>query len=205
MNVKEALEELSKEEKRKFAQSIDLIVNLKGLDLRRENINLIVNIPHKIKDKQVCGFLDKESDLLNTIAKIDFPKYKDKKSLKNLIKQYDFFIAAAPLMPSVATTFGKILGPAGKMPSPQLGIIFQETPEIIKQELSKISKSIKIRVKEASIKVSIGNEKMKQEEIIENLKTVYQAITNALPKKIDNIRSAMVKLTMSKPIKIEVN
>lgn len=204
MNAKSALEELAKEEKRKFVQSVDLIVNLKSIDLRKENINMVVNVPHKLKDKKVCGFLEKKLDIINTITKADFPKYKDKKSLKNLIKQYDFFIATAPLMPAVATTFGKVLGPAGKMPSPQLGIIQKETQEAIKEELDKISKSIKIRVKEASIKTSIGNEKMKQEELIENIKAAYDGIINALPKKKDNIRNIMIKFTMSKPLKVEV-
>ncbi len=205
MNVKSALEELAKEEKRKFAQSIDLIVNLKGLDLRKENISAIINVPHIVKEKKVCGFLDKKSDLLQTISKLEFPLYKDKKPLKNLIKNYDFFIAAAPLMPSVATTFGKILGPAGKMPSPQLGIIMHETPEAIKNELTKISRSLKIRVKEASVKISVAKENMKQEEIIENIQAVYNGIANALPKKKDNIKSVMLKLTMSKPIRVEIN
>ena len=152
MDIKSALEELSKEKKRKFTQSLDLILNLKGLDLRRENISAVFTIPYKLKEKNVCGFLENKSDLITTITKPDFAKYKDKKALKNLIKKYDFFIAAAPLMPSIASTFGKILGPAGKMPSPQLGIIQKESPELIEQELEKISKSIKVRIKEASIK-----------------------------------------------------
>lgn len=204
MNAKSALEELAKEEKRKFVQSVDLIVNLKGIDLRKENINMVVNVPYKLKDKKVCGFLEKKSDLINTITKADFLKYREKKSLKSLVKEYDFFIAVATLMPAVATTFGKVLGPAGKMPSPQLGIIQKETQETVEQELDKISKSIKIRVKEASIKTSIGNEKMKQEELIDNIKSAYDGIINALPKKKDNIRSIMIKLTMSKPLKVEV-
>lgn len=205
MEIKQALEELSKEKKRKFVQTIDLIVNLKGIDLKRENITFIANVPNKIKEKKVCGFLDKKSNLVDTILKADFQKYKDKKILKGLVKKYDFFISAAPLMPSVAATFGKVLGPAGKMPSPQLGIIQHETEEAMKNELSKISKAIKIRVKEASIKISIAKENMKQEEIIENLKAVFNAIINALPKKKDNVRNTLIKLTMSKPIKLELS
>ncbi len=205
MEIKQVLEELSKEKKRKFVQTIDLIVNLKGIDLKRENITFIANVPNKIKEKKVCGFLDKKSSLVDTILKADFQKYKDKKILKGLVKKYDFFISAAPLMPSVAATFGKVLGPAGKMPSPQLGIIQQETEEAMKNELSKISKAIKIRVKEASIKISIAKENMKQDEVIENLRAVYNTVLNALPKKKDNIKNTLIKLTMSKPIKLELS
>lgn len=204
MDAKQALIELRKEEKRKFSQSVDAIINLKGLDLRRDNINIVLSIPHKIKDKKVCGFLNAKSKLMNTITKPEFPKYKEKNALKKLVKEYDFFIAAAPLMPLVATTFGKVLGPAGKMPSPQLGILPTENDEAINSTLEKISKSLKIRVKEASIKISIGNESMPDEQIIENFNVLYNGVVNALPKKKENVRNIMLKFTMSKPIKLGI-
>jgi len=204
MEIKQALAELRKLEKRKFDQSIDLLISLKGIDPKKDNIATIVNIPNKIKDKKVCGFLDKKTEIVKTISKLDFPKYKDKKALKNLVKEYDFFIAAAPLMPAVATTFGKVLGPAGKMPSPQLGILPVEDENAIRNLLERISKSIKLRVKEAAIKVSVGKESMSDEQIIANASAVYSGLVNALPVKKDNVRKVMIKLTMSKPIQVEI-
>ena len=204
MRIKEALEQLRKEKKRKFDQTIDIIVNLKGVDIRKANISAVLSVPHKVKEKKVCGFLNKKNDLIKAIAQPEFSKYKDKKELKNLVKDYDFFIAIPELMPSVATAFGKVLGPAGKMPSPQLGIIPNEEESSIKAVLDKISKSVKIRAKEASIKLSVAKENMKDEEIIENFDTIYNGIVNALPNKNENVKSVMIKLTMSKPIKLEI-
>lgn len=204
MQLKEAIQELKKSEKKKFDQSIDLIVNLKGLDLRKDNISTIVAIPHKVKDKKVCGFLNVKSDLVTTVTKLDFPKYKEKKDLKNLIKSYDFFIASAALMPSVATTFGKILGPTGKMPSPQLGIVTAEDAATIKATLDKISKSVKIRLKENSVKISVGKQSMSDSDLEENIKAIYSGLVNVLPVKKDNVKSVMIKLTMSKPTKVEM-
>lgn len=204
MELKQALAELRKQEKCNFEQSIDLIINLKGIDVKRDNIATIVNIPHKVKDKKVCGFLTKKSDLIRTVTQPDFPKYKDKKSLKMLVKEYDFFIAAAPLMPSVATTFGKVLGPSGKMPSPQLGVLMKEDDTSIKQLLEKISTSVKIRVKEPSVKVPIGKESMNDEQILANILAVYQGLVNALPTKKDNVKNVMLKTTMGKPLVVEV-
>jgi len=126
MELKQALEELRKSKKRKFDQTVDLVINLKGINLKKDNIALVINIPHKVKAKKVCGFLTQKNDLLHTITKPEFQKYKDPKTLKTLVDEFDFFIAHASLMPSVATTFGKALGPVGKMPSPQLGVITQE-------------------------------------------------------------------------------
>jgi large subunit ribosomal protein L1 len=204
MELKQALEELRKNEKRKFEQSIDLLVSLKGIDPKKDNITTIVSIPNKIKDKKICGFLTKKSDIVKTITNLDFPKYKDKKALKNLVKEFDFFIAAAPLMPAVATTFGKVLGPSGKMPSPQMGILPSEDEGAIRALTDRIAKSMKIKVKEAAVKASIGKESMTDEQIIANITAVYNGIVNALPVKKDNVKKVMIKLTMSKPIKVEM-
>jgi large subunit ribosomal protein L1 len=204
MELKEALSELRKNEKRKFDQTIDLLVSLKGIDLRKDNISLVSTIPHKIREKKVCGFLEQKSDLVKTVTKPEFDKYKDKKALKLLVRDYDFFIASAKLMPSVATTFGKALGPAGKMPSPQLGVIMQETPEAIKALLERISKSIKIRAKEPAIKVAIAKESMSDDHIIANIRAVFNDIINTLPAKKENVRKVMIKFTMSKPLVVEI-
>ncbi|MEK6854666.1 MAG: hypothetical protein AABX73_00400 [Nanoarchaeota archaeon] len=204
MNVQEALNELRKEEKRKFDQTLDLIINLRGMDVKKENINLIIVLPNKIKEKKVCGFLKSKSPLIPTITEPEFSKYKDKKALKNLVKNYDYFISLAQLMPSVATTFGKILGPVGKMPSPQLGVISEEKESAIREALEKIAVSTKIRIKEPSIKLMIGKESMKDQEIIENVEFFYKSLLNALPKKIENVKSVMIKFTMTKPIKLEI-
>ena len=204
MKLQETLVELRKNEKRKFNQSIDLIINLKGIDVKRDQINIIVNIPNKIKDKKVGAFLSVKSKTIDTITEIEFSKYKDKKSLKSLVKGYDYFIAAASLMPKVAAAFGKVLGPAGKMPTPQLGMITQETDAEIKKTIDKICTSIKIRLKESSFKLCVGKEDMADDKIIENIKAIYNAIENALPKKRENIRNIMLKMTMTKPIKTEI-
>ena len=204
MELKEALAELLKEKERKFKQTVDLIINLKGLDFRKTNISVIVPVPHKVKDKNVCAFLNAKSDLVPTITKPEFAKYNDKKALKNLVKQYDFFIAHAPLMPSVATTFGKVFGPAGKMPSPQLGVMMNDSADEIKNTLNKISKSAKIRIKEASVKIAVGKTDMKDSDIIENIKSIYDGLVQALPTQRDNVRNVLLKLTMTKPIEVQV-
>jgi len=195
---------LRKSKERKFDQTIDLIVNLRGVDIRKTNVSLVIDVPHKVRDKKVCGFLMGKNDLVKTITKPEFKKYADKAALRHLVEEYDFFIAHASLMPAVATTFGKALGPAGKMPSPQLGIITKEDADAIKPLLEKISKSVKIRAKEASLKIPVGKASMKDEDIIDNIKVIYKAIENALPTKKENVKNVLVKMTMSKPVGVEL-
>ncbi|MBS3099382.1 hypothetical protein J4462_04160 [Candidatus Pacearchaeota archaeon] len=204
MKLNEALAELRKEKERKFNQTVDLIINLRGVDMKRDQLNVIVKIPHKVKNKRVCGFMTEKSKIVDSITEVEFKKYSEKKALKNLINNYDFFIAVANLMPKVATTFGKVLGPAGKMPSPQLGVLMQENDKNIKDTLEKISTSLKIRMKEASIKVPIGKLKMEDSQIAENFNSVYKEIENALPKKKESVKNVLIKTTMGKPLRVEL-
>ena len=202
--LKKALDELRKDKKRNFNQTIDLIINLKKYDFKKNPLKLSVNLPHKIKDKRICAFFETENENVKTITQKEFKKYSDKAELKKLVKNFDFFIAQASLMPKVATVFGRFLGPVGKMPSPQLGVLMDANEKTINELKEKINSSIKIRTKEASIKLAIGKENMKDEEIIENILVVYDVILKSLPREKDNIKSVEIKYTMTKPQKISI-
>lgn len=202
--IKQALTELRKNPERKFNQSVDLIINLQKFDVKKEQVNLFVSVPYRVKDKKICAFLEMKSNNVDTITKSEFKKYSDKKELKNLVAKYDFFIGQASLMPLVATTFGRALGPAGKMPSPQLGIIINADDKVITELKNRINNSIKIRTKEPSIKVSVGRQNMKDEELTENIVTIYNAVLKVLTKGKDNIKNIEVKFTMTKPQKIKI-
>jgi len=208
MELKEQLEtalnELRKEKERKFDQSLDLIINLQKFDIKKNQVNLFVSIPHKIKEKKICAFLEIKNENVETITKTEFKKYSEKKELKKLARNYDFFIAQASLMPLVASTFGRVLGPTGKMPSPQLGILMNVDDKAIKELKTKINDSVKIRTKEPSIKISIGRSSMKNEELIENIMTVYNALLKAFTKGKENIKNIEIKFTMTKPQKIRI-
>ncbi len=196
--------EEKREKKRNFQQSIDLIVNLKEFEVKKHGFNTFVSVPHKVKDKKVAGFFEKESKIIASIKKDDFPRYKEKKDVKKLVSSYDFFVANAKLMPAVATVFGRVLGPAGKMPSPQLGILPNEEEAVIKSVVNKINSNVRIRVKEPSIKIAVAKESLKDEEISENALTVYRKILENLPKGIDNVRNVKIKMTMGKPVPVEI-
>lgn len=208
-NFEKALQIIRKQEEEKhkktnFDQSVDLIINLRDIDLKRTSLNFLIALPHKVKEKKVAGFLEKKSGIIDTITKLEFDNFKDKKSLKKLIKEYDFFIANAKLMPAVASTFGRVLGPAGKMPSPQMGVLTSEDENSIKRVMEKIDSVIKVRAKEPSIKLAIGKQSSKDEEIAENAFFVFDEILKNLPKQKENLKSVLIKFTMSKPVKVEI-
>lgn len=201
----EALKELRKTEKRNFDQTVDLAINLKKFDLKKTQLNLLVTLPHKVKEKRVCAFFEVNNDKVDTITPSEFKKYgTDRKKMKKLVKKYDFFIAQASVMPKVATTFGRYLGPENKMPSPQLGIVTNVTDKEVEELKKKINSSLKIRPKEHSVKVAIGKESMSDEKIVENALAVYNAVFKELPKDHENVKNIKLKFTMSKPQKITI-
>ena len=107
-------------------------------------------------------------------------------------------------MPKVATTFGRSLGPAGKMPSPQLGIIIYAEDKAISDLKNKVNNILKIKIKEASIKAPVGKQSMTDENLIENIMAVYGSLLKQLPRNKENIKNIEIKFTMTKPQKIKL-
>ncbi len=214
MNKQQVLETLknlrSISKKRKFKQTIDLIVNFKDLDLKKNNVDFFVSLPYfRGKNIKVCAIVDNElgnqaKELCGlVILKKDLEKYKeDLKLVKRVSKEYDFFIAQANLMGKIATVFGRILGPLGKMPNPKIGAVLPPVGQI-KPAVEKFKKLVRLMTKkEHIIKLCIGKEDMGDEEIAENIYFVYDQLVHHLPKGQGNIRDVLIKFTMSKPLKV---
>ena len=199
MEIKKALIELRKEKKRKFVQTVDLVMNLKNFDVRKEALNTFVEIPHG-SEKKLAAFFTKRSKLIDTITEEDFVKYKELKDIKKLAKKYDAFIAVAPMMGKIATKFGRVFGPMNRMPSPQAGIIPKEDEEMVKMMIEKMKKSIRVKNKEMAIKLPIGKEDMSDDEIAENVEAVIKNLTKVLPRGNDNVKEVLIKFTMTKPV-----
>ncbi|MFH1521453.1 MAG: hypothetical protein ABIF18_00685 [archaeon] len=201
MEIKEALIELRKEKKRKFVQTIDLVMNLKNFDVRKEALNTFIFVPHG-HEKKLAAFFTKRSKLIDTITEEDFVKYKEMKDIKKLAKKYDAFIAVAPMMGKVATKFGRVFGPMNRMPSPQCGIITQESEDAIKTMADKMNKAIRVKNKEMAIKLPIGKEDMSDEALSENITTAIKELEKKLPRGRDNVKEVLIKFTMTKPFTI---
>jgi large subunit ribosomal protein L1 len=217
MDKQKVIEALNKlfEQKgtRKFSQSVDLIINLKDIDLKKteQQLDIFVGLPYsRGRPVKICGFVGPE---LNDEAKKefdaafethDFPQFKDVPSkIKKLAEEYDFFVAQANVMPQVATVFGKVLGPRGKMPNPKAGCVVPPK-SALKPLKEKLSKSVRISAKTSlAIKLVIGKEDQKVDELVENILTIYNSVIGHTVQGKNNIRNVLLKLTMSKPVKVE--
>ncbi len=193
---------------RRFVQTWDLIINLKGIDLKKpENrFNFDVVLPSgRGKTTKVVIIADsmiseakKLADLVITKEELE-ELGKDKKKAKKLAKEYDYFFGEAPLMPLIGRFLGPVLGPRGKMPKP-----FPPKADL-KSIVDNARKSVRAVLKETPvISVPVGIETMKDEDIATNIEAVFNAIKERLPKGQNNIKSVMLKLTMGRPVKIKV-
>lgn len=201
-SIEEAIKKLREEKKRNFVQTVDLIINLQKIDIRKQPINTFIQLPYAI-EKRIAAFLTKKIGGVECILKEQFDSFKTNRDIRKLARKYDMFIAHASLMKDIAAKFGRTLGPSGKMPSPQLGVILKEDGETIKEVVDKMNKSIRVRTKERSIKIPIGKENMSDEQLKENFESALKSITEILPLKKDNIKNVLIKLTMSKPYEIK--
>ena len=211
-SIKKSINELKESsKKRNFNQTFDLIINLRGLNLKRpeEQLELFIQLPHpKGKPTKVCALVgidlkDQAKDIFDTTIFVeDFKKYQDKKIAKQLANSHDYFIAQANIMPKVAQTFGRILGPRGKMPNPKAGCVVPPKANL-KPLFEKLQKTIIAKAKvESVIKVAVGNITQSDEDIADNILAVFNIIKHKLPGELNNIKNILLKLSMSKPIKL---
>ncbi|MBI4176986.1 MAG: 50S ribosomal protein L1 [Candidatus Aenigmarchaeota archaeon] len=193
---------------KKFVQSWDLSVSLKEMDMKKPESKIsedfmLPNGPGKdltvavIADtiaQKVAGIADSviTKDQLATMG-------QNKKALKKIASDTDFFLSEISLMPLVGKQLGPVLAPRGKMPKPI-------PPNAdAKAIIDKAKKSVRIKLKDSPVvNVIIGNEKMEDAKIVENIDAVIEFLERKLPKGRDNLKNVTVKLTMGKPEKIKV-
>jgi large subunit ribosomal protein L1 len=210
-SIHKSLEELKKLPKKKFSQSYDFIINLKGVDLKTTPLDVSATLPFErgIKVK-IAAFVDqgalaeqaaKFCDLV--IKETELSKYADKKTAKKLAQDYDLFISQANLMPKVAAALGKYLGSKGKMPNPKMGCVVPPNANL-EALCKKLRYTVRLQAKKAlNLQCMVGKENQDDEQIAENILAVYHAVVKQLPQdENQNIKNVCLKLTMSKPVRI---
>jgi len=200
LDVIKELKEKSK--KRNFSQTFDLIVTLKEYDTKKAENKFTEDIvlPHgRGGDVEVVVFSDIIKDLdCKTLTSENINELsKKKRDIKKLVSGADFFLAEPKLMPLIGKSFGQFLAPRGKMPKLLTGNA--------KSLVENYKKSVRIRIKDSPVvQCLVGNEKMDDEKVVENINAVIKFLESKLPKGKHNFGKVMLKLTMSKPVKIEV-
>ena len=199
--VVESILEQSKKLDRKFKQSIDVVFNLKNIDLNipKNRVDEEIILPYgRGNEAKVALFASgelaikskKHVDLLIKPEEIE-DLSKDKKQFKKVADDHDFFIAEAPLMPTIGKTLGTVLGPRGKMPKPV-------PPQAdLTNMVKNLRNTVKVRSKSNKTFHTIaGNAEMSKDNIAENIDVIIKRVEGALERGRMNIGSVYIKTTM---------
>jgi large subunit ribosomal protein L1 len=211
--VKEALKKLKESsKKRKFAQTVDVIFILKYLQ-KTEKVDFFVDL-HQPRGKKIkiCALVGTElaeqaKEVCDkVVVQDDFAKFaKDKKATKKLANECDYFIAQANIMTEVAKTFGRVLGPRNKMPNPKAGCVVPPAANL-KMVYDRLQNRLRVMSNKNHnwmIQCAVAAENMSDEQIVDNVMTVYNALIANLPSQENNYKKGFVKFTMSSAVEAD--
>jgi len=209
-SMMKAIEEVKEKTKeRNFVQSLELVLNLKDIDIKSPEgrIRERIELPHSAakKSNKICIIATGELALKARKAKANLVIGRDdlnalagkKKDLREIANEYDFFLAEAPLMPLVGKILGSALGPRGKMPVPL------PPSADVGEIMNRYRKMVSVRMRNQPIlQCRIGTEDMKEEQIAENIQAVIRAIERKLKRGMKNIKSIYIKTSMGPSVKV---
>ena len=193
---------------RNFSESFDMAINLKGIDLKKpqNRIDLEIVLPSGLgRDIKIAVFAKGETakQAESAGANLVLPPEEidalgdDIPRAKTLAEEYDFFIAEAAYMPTIGKKIGIVLGPRGKMPEPLM-------PEKnIADIINKRKNSIKVRSKDRmTFHLAIGRKDMEPEKIADNAEAVMEHVERALVNGAQNLKSIHVSTTMGPSVRL---
>lgn len=192
---------------RKFLESVELAVNLKDIDLtnpknrlqeeiilpngrgKQIKVGIFGSSEMAVKAKGLADVIIQPEDL-ETLA-------SNKSKAKKFAGTADYYLAEAPLMPTIGKRLGVVLAPRGKMPKP---IPPGSDP---KAAIEKLRNSVTVRTRDRkTFHLPIGTKDMSAEKLAENLDAVLKRLLTKLERGKMNIQSAYVKTTMGPSFKV---
>merc|ERR1712119_207909 len=193
----------SKDQPRKFLETVELQISLKNYDPQKDKrFSGSVKLPHVPKNKyKVCILGDAahcDEANANEISCMDVDALKklnkDKKLVRKLAKSYDAFMASESLIRQIPRLLGPGLSKAGKFPT------LLTHSENMMHKVSELKCTIKFQMKKVlCLAVAIGNVGMGEDELVQNLNLAVNFLVSLLKKNWQNVKSLNVKSTMGKP------
>lgn len=192
---------------RKFLESVELAVNLKDIDLSnpKNRLQEEIILPNgRGKPIRVGVFGGSEmavkakgvADVVIQPEEIE-ALASNKSKARKFAAVADFYLAEAPLMPTIGKRLGVVLAPRGKMPKP---IPPGSDP---KAAIEKLRSSVTVRTRDRkTFHLPIGTKDMPPEKLAENLDAVLKRLMSKLERGRQNIQSAYVKTTMGPSFKV---
>jgi len=174
----------------KFNETIDVAVNL-AIDTNKtdQNIRGVINLPKgtgkpvKVavvtSDAKIKEAIDNGADITGGNEIIE--------NISNNKIEFDILISSPDMMSSLGKV-AKILGPRGLMPNPKLGTVTTDIGKAVKDAKSG---QVKFKNDKAGIvHAGIGKIEFTEDDILENLKSLYSSISKSKP---DSVKGSFIK------------
>lgn len=188
----------------KFDESVDVALKL-GVDPRHadQQVRGTVVLPNGLgKQVRVAVFAQADKAREAEEAGADIVGGEDLVA-KVQAGEIDFDVAiATPDMMSMVGRLGRILGPRGLMPNPKAGTVTFELERTIKEfKAGKVEYRVN---REAGIHVPIGKASFPQEALLENFRTLMDAVLRARPAaaKGQYLRKVAIASSMGPGVKV---
>ena len=189
----------------KFDATVELHVKL-NVDPKQsdQNIRETVSLPHGTgKTLRVAVFAPSDAQAKAREAGADF--VGESELLDKLGKEdvdFDVLIATPELMSQLGR-FAKLLGPKGLMPNPKSGTVTKNVAAAVKA--AKAGR-VEFRIdKQAIVHVGIGKVSFGPEKLVDNARTVLDALKNAKPSSVKTqyVSSIYLTTTMGPSVAVE--
>lgn len=204
--VEEAVKLLKEKANAKFDETVELHVRL-GIDPKKadQNVRGTTPLPHGTGKKVRVAVIAKGEKLME--AKESGADLTGSTELIDEISKgkidFDVLVVTPDVMKDVAK-LGKVLGPKGLMPNPKTGTVTFEVGAVVKE-----IKSGRVEFKNDAygiVHVGCGKKSFNENALVENIKTVIDAIIKAKPStsKGKYINSVFISTTMGPGIPVNI-
>lgn len=206
-NLEDAIKVLKQTSTTKFIETVEFHANL-NIDPKYadQQLRTTVTLPNGVGKQLTIAVLTNDENFQE--AKVSGADIVGNDDLIETITQgnieFDLLIATPDMMPKLAK-LGRVLGPKGLMPSPKSGTV-TSTLESTLTEFKKGKFEYKAD-KTGIVHVSFGKSDFSDNQLIENLKALYNSIEKNRPSGVKGkyFKSIFICTTMGSSIKLDLD